>query len=100
MIYDLEDKLEYPRNLSMADQQKTIQRAMTIDILHQWFKSHLRADFVRQELTPLEKHPYLKQEDWNQFVEITTSEDFERKSHEMKDMQALHTKPHKMGRKG
>ncbi|RLN34581.1 hypothetical protein C2845_PM03G33620 [Panicum miliaceum] len=48
----------------------------------------------------MEKHPFLKKEDWDQFVEITNSEDFGQKSQEMKEMRSLHTKLHKMGRNG
>jgi hypothetical protein len=32
--------------------------------------------FHGQELTPFEKYPFLKQEDWDQFVENTTSKEF------------------------
>ena len=64
------------------------------------FKAHLRADFVRQDKLPLEKHPFLKLEDWEQFVETTKSPFFEHVSQEMKGKKAKHNKPHKMGRKG
>jgi hypothetical protein len=65
----IEDKLEYPQNLSRAEREKAIRAAMKeIGLLHRRFKSHLRSDFVMQELTPYEKHPFLKLEDWDQFV--------------------------------
>ncbi|RLN27957.1 hydroxyproline-rich glycoprotein-like [Panicum miliaceum] len=77
----IEEFLEYPGNLSSVDRQKAIRLAIKeIGILHRRFKSHLRKDFVRQELTPFQKHPFLKQEDWDQFVDITKSEDFVQKS--------------------
>ena len=97
----LEEKLEYPANLSTAARNKAIKSAMKEIALLQWrFKTHLRADFVRQDELPFEKHPFLKPEDWEQFVETTRSPLFEHVSQEMKVKRAKHNKPHKMGRKG
>ena len=60
----LEEKLEYPANLSTAARDKAIKSAMKEIALLQWqFKAHLRADFVRQDELPFEKHPFLKPED-------------------------------------
>ncbi|RLN34341.1 uncharacterized protein C2845_PM03G29310 [Panicum miliaceum] len=97
----LEEKLEYPTNLSIVDRDKVIKSAMKeIASLQRRFKAHLRADFVRQDELPFEKHPFLKPEDWALFVETTNSPFFEQVSQEMKDKRAKHSKPHKMGRKG
>ena len=60
----LEEKLEYPANLSTAARDKVIKSAMKeIALLQRRFKAHLRADFVRQDELPFEKHPFLKPED-------------------------------------
>ena len=70
----LKEKLEYPANLSAANRNKAIKSAMKqIASLQPQFKSHLRADFVRQDELPFEKHPFLKPEDWEEFVETTNS---------------------------
>ena len=46
----LEEKLEYPVNLSTAARDKAIKSAMKkIASLQRRFKAHLRADFVRQD---------------------------------------------------
>ena len=54
---------------------------------------------MRQDELPFEKHPFLKLEDWEQFVETTRSPLFEHVSQEMKEKRAKHNKPHKMGKK-
>ena len=96
----LEENLEYPANLSTTAHDKAIKSAMKEIALLQWrFKAYLRADFVRQDELPFEKHPFLKPEDWEQFVETTRSPLFEHVSQEMKEKRAKHNKPHKMGRK-
>ena len=96
----LEEKLEYPANLSTAARDKAIKSAMKeIVTLQQRFKAHLRAAFVRQDELPFERHPFLKPEDWEQFVETTNSPFFEHVSQEMKDKREKHEKPQKMGRK-
>ncbi|KAG2620543.1 hypothetical protein PVAP13_3NG215842 [Panicum virgatum] len=96
----LEEKLEYPANLSTAARDKAIKSAMKeIALLQRQFKAHLRADFVRQDELPFEKHPFLKPEDWEQFVETIRSPLFEHVSQEMKEKRAKHNKPHKMGKK-
>jgi len=60
----LEEKLEYPANLSTAARDKAIKSAMKEIATLQWrFKAHLRAAFVRQDELPFEKHPFLKLED-------------------------------------
>ena len=60
----LEEKLEYPANLSTAARDKAIKSAMKdIALLQRRLKRHLRADFVRQDELPFEKHPFLKPED-------------------------------------
>ena len=60
----LEKKLEYSANMSIVDRNKAIKSAMDeIASLQQRLKSHLRADFVRQDELPFEKHPFLKPED-------------------------------------
>ena len=70
----LKEKLEYPANLSAANRNKAIKSAMKqIASLQPQFKSHLRADLVRQDELPFEKHPFLKPEDWEEFVETTNS---------------------------
>ncbi|KAG2550372.1 hypothetical protein PVAP13_9KG346964 [Panicum virgatum] len=82
----LEEKLEYPANLSIVARDKAIKSAMKeIALLQRRFKAHLRADFVRQDELPFEKHHFLKPEDWEY--------------QEMKEKRAKHNKPHKMGRK-
>ena len=97
----MEEKLEYPSNLSTTARDKAIKSAMKeIALLQRRFKAYLRADFVRQDELPFEKHPFLKPEDWEQFVETTRSPLFEHVSQEMKEKRAKHNKPHKMGRKG
>ena len=97
----LEEKLEYPADLSTIARDKAFKAAMKeIASLQRRFKSHLRADFVRQDELPYEKHPFLKQEDWEEFVETTNSPLFDHVSQEMKEKRAKHNKPHKMGRKG
>ena len=68
--------------------------------MQQQFEAHLRADFVRQDELPFEKHPFLKLEDWEEFVEPTKSPLFEHVSQEMKEKRAKNNKLHKMGRKG
>ncbi|RLN28936.1 hypothetical protein C2845_PM05G13560 [Panicum miliaceum] len=68
--------------------------------LQRRFKAHFRAYFVRQDELPFEKHPFLKPEDREWFVETTNSRFFEQVSQEMKDKRAKHNKPHKTGRKG
>ena len=55
---------------------------------------------MRQDEPPFEKHPFLKPEDWEQFVLTTKSPLFEHVSQQMKEKRAKHNKPHKMGRKG
>ena len=55
---------------------------------------------MRQDELPYEKHPFLKPEDWEEFVETTNSPLFEHVSQGMKEKRANHNKPHKMGRKG
>ena len=70
----LEKKLEYSANMSTVDRNKAIKSAMDeIASLQQRLKSHLRADLVRQDELPFEKHPFLKPEDWEEFVETTNS---------------------------
>ena len=65
MFTVLEEKLEYPANLSTAARNKAIKSAMKeIALLQRRFKAHLRADFVRQDELPFEKHHFLKPEDW------------------------------------
>ena len=60
----LEEKLEYLADLSTTARDKAFKAAMKeIASLQRRFKSHLRADFVRQDELPYEKHPFLKQED-------------------------------------
>ncbi|KAG2570403.1 hypothetical protein PVAP13_7KG050354 [Panicum virgatum] len=96
----LEEKLEYLGNLSTAARDKAIKSAMKeIVTLQQQFKAHLRAVFVRQDELPFEKHPFLKPEDWEQFVLTTKSPLFKHVSQHMKEKRAKHNKPHKMGRK-
>lgn len=54
-----------------------------------------------QEDLTFEKHPLLKPEVWQVFVDTTTNaQDFEEMSQEMKEKRAKHDKPHRMGRKG
>ena len=61
----LEEKLEYPANLSIVAHDKAIKSARKEIALLQWrFKAHLRANLVRQDELPFEKHPFLKPEDW------------------------------------
>lgn len=60
--------------------------------LLQYASSHLRKDFVRQELTLFKKHPFLNSEDRDWFVEKTETEDFDQETQEMKYKQALHPK--------
>ena len=51
----LEKKLEYSANMSTVDRNKAIKSAMDeIESLQQRLKSHLRADFVRQDELPFE----------------------------------------------
>ena len=51
----LEKKLEYSANMSTVDRNKAIKSAMDeIASLQQRLKSHLRADFVRQDELPFE----------------------------------------------
>ncbi|KAG2577187.1 hypothetical protein PVAP13_6NG288712 [Panicum virgatum] len=96
----LEEKIEYSANLSTTARNKAIKSAMKeIALLQRRFKTHLRADFVRQDELPFEKHPFLKPEDWEQFVETTRSPLFKHVSQEMKEKRAKHNKPHKMGKK-
>ena len=97
----MEEKLEYPGNLSIAARNRAIKLATKeIVTFQQRFKAHLRAAFVRQDELPFEKHPFLRPEDREQFVETTKSPLFEHVSQEMKEKRAKHNKPHKMGRKG
>ncbi|CAN6362706.1 unnamed protein product [Urochloa humidicola] len=97
----LEEKLQYPTNLSEADRIKAFKKAMSeIMILQRRFKAHFRTDFVRKDELPFEKHGFLKVEDWEQFVDTTNSPYFEQLSQEMKEKRAKHNKPHRTGRKG
>ena len=74
----MEEKLEYPADLSTAARDKALKSAMKeIASLQQRFKVHLRADFVWQDKLPYEKHPFLKPEDCEEFVETTNSPLFE-----------------------
>ena len=51
----LEKKLEYSANMSTVDRNKAIKSGMDeIASLQQRLKSHLRADFVRQDELPFE----------------------------------------------
>ena len=80
----LEENQEYLANLSTPACDKAIKSAMNkMASLQRRFKAHLRADFVRQDELPFEKHPFLKPEDWEQFVETTKSPFFEHVSQEM-----------------
>ncbi|CAN6209985.1 unnamed protein product [Urochloa humidicola] len=74
----LEEKLQYPANLSQADRIKAFKKAMSkIAILQRRFKAYLRTDFVRKDELPFEKHGFLKAEDWEQFMDTTNSLYFE-----------------------
>jgi hypothetical protein len=68
--------------------------------LQRRFKAHLRKKYVSEEETPFVKHAFLKQQDWDMFVQETNSPKFQQLSQEMKQKRALHNKPHKIGRKG
>ena len=67
--------------------------------LQRQFKAHLRADFVRQDKLPFEKHPFLKPEDSEPFVETTKSPFFEHVSQETKEKRAKNNKPHRWAEK-
>ena len=55
----LEEKLEYPADLSTTARDKAFKASMKeIVSLQRQFKSHLRADFVWQDELPYEKHPF------------------------------------------
>jgi hypothetical protein len=55
---------------------------------------------VSEEETPLVKHAFLQQQDWDMFMQETNSPAFQQLSQEMKQKRALHNKLHKMSRKG
>jgi hypothetical protein len=55
---------------------------------------------VSEDETPLVKHAFLQQQDWDMFVQETNSLEFQQLCQEMQRKRALHNKPHKMGRKG
>jgi hypothetical protein len=55
---------------------------------------------VSEEETPSVKHAFLRQQDWDMFVEETNSPSFQQLSQEMKQKRALHNKPHETGRNG
>ncbi|KAG2634476.1 hypothetical protein PVAP13_2NG117100 [Panicum virgatum] len=97
----LEDlALDEKNELFTVLEEKLEQLMKEIASLQQRFKPHLRADFVTQDELPFEKHPFLKPEDWEEFVDTTNSPFFEHVSQDMKDKRAKHNKPHKMDRKG
>jgi hypothetical protein len=55
---------------------------------------------VSEEETPFVKHAFLRQQDWDMFVQETNSPTFQQLSQEMKQKRALHNKPHKTDIKG
>jgi hypothetical protein len=55
---------------------------------------------VSEEETPFVKHAILYQQDWDMFVQETSSPSFQQLSQEMKQKRTLHNKQHKTGIRG
>jgi hypothetical protein len=70
----LKENLDYPANLEKFVRKKAVKAAISqIGTLQRQFKAHLRKPYVSEEETPLVKHAFLQQQDWDMFVQETNS---------------------------
>jgi hypothetical protein len=70
----LKEKLDYPANLEESICKKAVKAAISeIGTLQRWFKALLTKQYVSEEETPFVKHAFLRQQDWDMFVQETNS---------------------------
>jgi hypothetical protein len=70
----LKENLDYPANLEKSVRKKALKAAISqIGTLQGQFKAHLRKQYVSEEETPLVKHAFLQQQDWDIFVQEINS---------------------------
>jgi hypothetical protein len=74
----LEETLDYPANLEESVRKKAVKAAISeIGTLQRRFKAHLRKKYVSEEETPFVKHTFLHPQDWDMFVQETSSPSFQ-----------------------
>ena len=64
------------------------------------FKSMLHRKYVMEEKSPLQKYPFISEEDWSAFTESTWSEDFKARSEAAKANACKNTHHHRLGSAG
>lgn len=71
-------------------------------IAHSWrtHKSNLVTKYMHQGRTPFAQHPYIEQEDWDEFVALKSSEECIEDSERFKELRGRNTENHALGTTG
>ena len=81
---------------------KRVERAALLIACKAWkqWKSRLVTKFVDPKKSPLELYPMIKEEDWEEFKAVKSSEEFKVKSAAARDLAKTYKNHHKMGTAG